>query len=127
MTLVALGYASAALMPSAIGRVGGLGLVLVGIGIYCVAFWCLPSMLLRGSAAAAGIALVNSIGNIGGAVSPYLIGRFKDVTGSASGAFLVLAVVAVGAASMPVTLRRQTIFAVHHVETDEEVFLERVR
>jgi ACS family tartrate transporter-like MFS transporter len=111
MALVALGYASAALMPSAIGRVVGLGLVLVGDGIFCIPFWCLPSTLLRGSAAAAGIALVNSIGNIGGAVSPYLIGRFKDATGSASGAFLVLAIAAVGAVSMSLMFRHQTAFA----------------
>jgi ACS family tartrate transporter-like MFS transporter len=111
MALVALGYAGAALMPSAIGRVVGLGLVLVGDGIFCIPFWCLPSTLLRGSAAAAGIALVNSIGNIGGAVSPYLIGRFKDATGSASGAFLVLAIAAVGAVSMSLMFRHQTAFA----------------
>jgi ACS family tartrate transporter-like MFS transporter len=111
MTLVAFGFLSAALLSSPIARVAGLGLVLVGNMTFCAPFWCLPSMLLRGSAAAAGIALVNSVGNIGGAVSPYLIGRFKDVTGSASGAFLALAIVAVGAVSMSLMFRRQTAFA----------------
>jgi D-galactonate transporter len=43
-------------------------------------FWSLPTSFLRGSAAAAGIAAVNSIGNLAGFVSPYLIGFLKDVT-----------------------------------------------
>jgi MFS transporter, ACS family, tartrate transporter len=111
MALVMLGYLSAALMPNAIGRVAGLGLVLVGNMTFAVPFWCLPSMLLRGSAAAAGIALVNSIGNIGGFAANYLMGRITDVNGGPSGAFLVLAVVAVGAAGGSLVLRRQTVFA----------------
>jgi ACS family tartrate transporter-like MFS transporter len=71
----------------------------------------LPSKLLRGVAAAAGIALVNSLGNVGGALAPYTIGRLKDATGSTSGAFLVLAVVAMGAAASSLVLRRRAVFA----------------
>ena len=37
-------------------------------------FWTMPAALLSGTAAAAGIALVNSIGNLGGFVGPYLVG-----------------------------------------------------
>jgi ACS family tartrate transporter-like MFS transporter len=110
LALTTLGYVAAALMPTAIGRVAGLGLVSVGNMIFSPAFWCLPSMLLRGSAAAAAIALVNSLGNVGGGFS-YMIGRLKDLTGSTSGAFLVLAVVAVAGAGLSLVLRRQTVFA----------------
>jgi sugar phosphate permease len=111
LALTTLGYVAAALMPTAIGRVAGLGLVSVGNMIFSPAFWCLPSMLLRGSAAAAAIALVNSLGNVGGAVAPYMIGRLKDATGSTSSAFLMLAVVAVVGAGLSLVLRRQTVFA----------------
>lgn len=45
-------------------------------------FWSLPTAFLGGSAAAAGIALINSWGNLAGFVSPYLIGFIKDMTNS---------------------------------------------
>jgi MFS family permease len=111
LALTTLGYLAAALAPSAIGRVAGLGFVLIGSMTFAVPFWCLPSMLLRGSAAAAAIALVNSLGNVGGAVAPYMIGRLKDATGSTSVGFLVLAAVAVVGVVLSLVLRRQTVFA----------------
>jgi ACS family tartrate transporter-like MFS transporter len=55
-------------------------------------FWAMPSMLLTGTAAAAGIAWINSIGNVGGAVGPALVGWIKDFTGSYSGGLYGLAV-----------------------------------
>jgi ACS family tartrate transporter-like MFS transporter len=55
-------------------------------------FWAMPSALLSGAAAAAGIALVNSIGNLGGFVGPYLVGLMKDATGSTDAGLLTLAV-----------------------------------
>jgi MFS family permease len=111
MTLVTLGYLSAALLPNAVGRVTGLGLVLAGNMTFAVPFWCLPSMLLRGSAAAAGIALVNSVGNVGGFVAPNVIGAVKDATGSLDSAFLLFAVVALAAAVVSLAFRRATVFA----------------
>jgi MFS family permease len=60
-------------------------------------FWAMPAAFLSGSAAAAGIALINSIGNLGGFVGPYLVGLVKDATGSTNGGLLVLAcILAVG-------------------------------
>lgn len=54
------------------------------IGIYGSrpAFWPLPSTFLSGTAAAGGIALVNSIGNLGGFVGPYIVGWIRDSTQS---------------------------------------------
>jgi MFS transporter, ACS family, tartrate transporter len=54
-------------------------------------FWSMPSMLLTGAAAAAGIAWINSIGNVGGALGPAIVGWIKDVTGSYSGGLYGLA------------------------------------
>jgi MFS family permease len=45
-------------------------------------FWSLPNAILAGVAAAAGIALINSFGNLAGFVSPYLVGLVKDAAGS---------------------------------------------
>jgi D-galactonate transporter len=61
-------------------------------------FWSLPTALLGGTAAAAAIALVNSVGNLAGFLSPYLVGWLKDTTGStASGLYLLAACLCVGA------------------------------
>jgi ACS family tartrate transporter-like MFS transporter len=54
-------------------------------------FWSMPTMLLTGTAAAAGIAWINSIGNVGGAIGPALVGWIKDFTGSYSGGLFGLA------------------------------------
>ncbi|MBV8617619.1 MAG: MFS transporter [Curvibacter sp.] len=53
--------------------------------------WSLPTAYLSGTAAAAGIAMVNSIGNLSGFVSPYLIGWIKDATQSLAGGLYLLA------------------------------------
>jgi len=53
-------------------------------------FWAMPPQLLGGTAAAAGIALINAIGNLGGFVGPALVGTLHDVTGGYSGALLAL-------------------------------------
>jgi nitrate/nitrite transporter NarK len=53
-------------------------------------FWALPTAILSGSAAAGGIAWINSVGNLAGYVSPFLIGEIRDATGSMTLALLVL-------------------------------------
>jgi D-galactonate transporter len=92
------------------GFVGGVGLVLSGLfgGDVMLAmaalslatmgiltslplFWTLPTSMLRGAAAAAGIALINSVGNLAGFVSPFLVGSIKDATGSTTAGLYVLA------------------------------------
>ena len=54
-------------------------------------FWSLPTGFLTGSAAAGGIALINSIGNLGGFVGPYAIGWIKDATGETTLGLVALA------------------------------------
>ena len=56
-------------------------------------FWAMPTALLRGTAAAGGIALVNSIGNIGGFAGPYLMGWIREASGGFSAGLLTLAAV----------------------------------
>ncbi len=53
-------------------------------------FWTFPPKVLAGPAAAAGIALINSTGNLGGAISPYLVGKVKELTGSTEAALYVI-------------------------------------
>lgn len=54
-------------------------------------FWSLPSAFLGGFAAAGGIAMINSVGNLAGFLSPYMVGLIKDATHSTSPALYVIA------------------------------------
>jgi D-galactonate transporter len=67
-------------------------------------FWSLPTAFLGGTAAAVGLAVINSVGNLAGFVSPYMIGALKDSTGSSSIPMYVLALsLVVGAAAVLTT------------------------
>lgn len=70
-----------------------IGLTLAATGVISAIglFWVFPQRFLTGMAAAAGIALINSIGQLGGLISPYMVGKVKDVTGSASMGLYALA------------------------------------
>jgi MFS transporter, ACS family, tartrate transporter len=69
-------------------------LTVAAVGIFCTfaVFWTLPTAWLSGTAAAGGIALINSIGNLAGFGGPYLVGWAKDATGSTSTGLLLLSV-----------------------------------
>ncbi|WP_374583211.1 MFS transporter [Pseudoduganella sp.] len=54
-------------------------------------FWSIPTAMLGGAAAAAGIAMINSLGNLAGFASPYLVGAIKDATHSTANGMLLLA------------------------------------
>jgi len=62
----------------------------IGLRSFAAVFWAIPPQILTGTAAAAGIALINSIGNLGGFVGPTLIGALYDLTGGYTGGFLAL-------------------------------------
>jgi D-galactonate transporter len=66
---------------------------IAGFGIFgnLPVFWTLPAAFLSGPAAAGGIALINSIGNLAGFAGPFAMGRIKDLTGSYTGGLLSLA------------------------------------
>ncbi|MGV1015557.1 MAG: MFS transporter, partial [Methyloceanibacter sp.] len=70
-----------------------IALTLVTVGIYAAvgAFWSLPTAILTGTGAAAGIALVNSIGNLGGFAAPTLVGVLRQATGDFTAALFFLA------------------------------------
>lgn len=87
-----------------------LALVIVNIGISSSKppLWSMPTMFLGGSSAAAGIATINSIGNLGGFAGPAIIGWIKDETGSfAGGLYFVAASLLVSAGLVLVLSRAQ--------------------
>ena len=85
-----------------------LALTLVNIGISAAKppLWSMPTMFLSGSAAAAGIATINSIGNLGGFVGPAMIGWIKDLTGSFQGGLYFVAGLLVLSAVLTLVLAR---------------------
>jgi D-galactonate transporter len=77
----------------------GLTLAAAGASTAQASFWTLPSAFLGGAAAAAGIALVNSLGNIAGFAGTYAVGWLADLTHSNSASlYLFGAIVLLGAA-----------------------------
>ena len=100
------GFALAALAADPLIRVAGIGIVICGHNAFLPPFWCLPSSFLRGVGAAAGIALINSLGNLGGFFGPNLVGSVKGATGSYVPPLLTLAGVVLTAGVITLSLRR---------------------
>jgi MFS transporter, ACS family, tartrate transporter len=88
-----LGFVLAALSSSPVLGLIGLTIGAAGIGGASPGIWIFPSTLLTGSAAAAAIALINSVGSTGGFFGPSIIGWVRDQTGGFQGALLFLAAV----------------------------------
>ena len=106
-----VGGIGVALLPHSILRVVALVVLQVGNPIFMTSFWCVPTSLLKGSSAAAGIALISSVGTSGGFFGPSIIGILKQTTGSDSGAFLGLAGLALLGAFACIGIRRMAAFS----------------
>jgi sugar phosphate permease len=107
---VGAGAFLASAIPGMPGWFGILALALAAAGILCAnsIFWALPTGLLSGAAAAAGIAWINSVGNLAGYVSPFVVGEIRDRTHSMVLALFVLSAAALlgGAVTLYVTRTR---------------------
>jgi ACS family tartrate transporter-like MFS transporter len=73
-----------------------VGMSIAAIGFYGTKgpFWAMPTMFLTGPAAAASIAWINSVGNLGGFFGPTIVGWAKQITGSYAGGLYALAALA---------------------------------
>ncbi len=116
-TMERKGHVAVALLMAAIG-IGMSGLVsnpIIVMALLCFAqigvssvpamFWPLPASFLTGASAAAGIAAINSLGNLSGFAGPYAMGYLKDRTGDFTVGLLLLAGCAVIGAAVVVSLR----------------------
>jgi ACS family tartrate transporter-like MFS transporter len=111
---IPLTIASVALALLAISDRGGLVVSLLlwsvaAASIYSLfgPFWSLPNEFLTGYAAAAGIAFINCVGNVGGFVGPYAIGAINQRTGSFQGGLIMVAISALCAAALIVGFRER--------------------
>jgi ACS family tartrate transporter-like MFS transporter len=80
----------AGLFNGPVALVAALCVVIGGAFAFNGPFWALPSQMLTGTAAAVGIAFINSIGNLGGFLGPFALGYLKDATGSPAVGFYLL-------------------------------------
>ena len=106
------GHLIAALIVAAAGLAGAgifgvswwalLAMAVTAVGLYGSrpAFWPMPSIFLTGTAAAAGIALINSIGALGGYIGPFVVGWIKDSTNSFDNGLYFLAACALASAAI---------------------------
>ena len=104
LAAIGLGLAGAATGVAAV--LAALTLVNIGISASKPPLWSMPTNFLSGSAAAAGIATINSIGNLGGFAGPAMIGWIKDRTGSFAGGLYFVGVLLVLSAILTLRLGR---------------------
>jgi nitrate/nitrite transporter NarK len=69
----------------------------------------IPGLFLSGVGMAAGVAMINSLGGLGGFVSPYVVGAIKDLTGSNNNGVLFIACVAIVGAGLTLALPKSIV------------------
>jgi D-galactonate transporter len=108
LVLAGVGVGASGLVSSPILVLAFLSLSQIGVSADPPCFWPLPSSFLSGASAAAGIAAINSLGNLAGFAGPYAMGYLKDTTGSYTAGLLVLGGFALVGAVVAIALRVDT-------------------
>jgi MFS transporter, ACS family, tartrate transporter len=109
--IAAVGFAASAYLTSPVPSMIALTVAAVGDIGTRGPFWALPTRFLTGSAAAGGIALINTFASLGGFVGPYAVGLVRSMTGSFAGGMLFLAAVMLVGAVVAVLLRNAPVLA----------------
>jgi nitrate/nitrite transporter NarK len=91
LLMAAFGIGLAGLVSNPVLIMALLCFAQIGVSAVPPMFWPLPSSFLTGASAAAGIAAINSLGNLSGFAGPYAMGYLKDLTGSFTAGLLLLA------------------------------------
>jgi MFS transporter, ACS family, tartrate transporter len=105
LLLAMVGVGGAGLVSSPAWVLGLLCLGQIGVSAMPPLFWPIPSAFLTGASAAAGIAAINSIGNLSGFAGPYMMGYLKDLTGNFTIGLLILGGCALVGAIVALTLK----------------------
>src|SRR3954452_21006429 len=94
MVLAGVGLVGAGLSTSPVMVLGLLCLSQIGVSAMPPLFWPMPGAFLTGASAAAGIATINSVGNLSGFAGPYVMGYLKDATGTFTIGLILLGITA---------------------------------
>jgi nitrate/nitrite transporter NarK len=118
--LGAVGLAASVLATSSLS-LAMVFLTLATFGIYAAlpVFWTIPPLFLAGAASAAGIALINSIGNLAGFVSPSVVGWIKGTTGSTDNGLYLVSFCLIASALALTILRRRLAAPATNIPTGE--------
>jgi ACS family tartrate transporter-like MFS transporter len=105
LSMAAIGIGLSGIVSSPIIIMALLCFAQIGVSSVPPMFWPLPASFLTGASAAAGIAAINSLGNLSGFAGPYAMGYLKDLTGNFTAGLLMLAGCALLGAIVAVSLR----------------------
>lgn len=103
--LAATGLIGSVLFPQLGLRLLALTIALIGVSSARAVFWAIPPRFLAGTAAAGGLAFINSVGTLGGFFGPFTMGWLKDMTGSFNSGLLLMAVILAAATGLSASLR----------------------
>ena len=103
--VAALGLLASTFAGNPALSLAALSIAAMGLYSFTPPFWSMPTSFLRGPAAAAGIAFINAVGNLGGFTGPYLMGWLQDVSGDFLIGLRVMAAAAVVSAVLVITSR----------------------
>jgi ACS family tartrate transporter-like MFS transporter len=106
--LAAAGLLWCGMAASLVGVIVALVVVNIGVSASKPPLWAMPGKFLDGAGAAAGIATINALGNLGGFVGPAMIGLFKSWTGSFMGGLYFTAALLLLSALLTLLLARST-------------------
>ena len=101
----AAGLAASTLSTGVVWSLVTLSIAMAGLASMFGPFWALTTSTMGGVGAAASIALVNSVGNTGGFVGPYLLGALNDATGSFALGLCAIAAMLAVFGSLALTVR----------------------
>jgi len=101
----AAGFAASAMAGNLVLALAALILAFAGLKAMLGPFWAFGTTVLSGTAAAGGIAWINSVGNLGGFIGPAIVGQIRTATGSYSVALFVLSGALILMGLLALTLR----------------------
>jgi MFS transporter, ACS family, tartrate transporter len=105
LTMAAVGIGLSGFVDNPVIKMALLCFAQIGVSAVPPMFWPIPSSFLTGASAAAGIAAINSLGNLSGFGGPFLMGWLKNTTGSFTPGLVCLAIAAAIGAAVAMLLR----------------------
>jgi MFS transporter, ACS family, tartrate transporter len=113
LLIASLTMAASTFLDDPLTKIAALSAAAFGIFSSMPVFWTFPTSFLSGTAAAGGIALINSIGNLAGFVGPYVMGWTRDATGTYVAGLLSLSTACLMSVAIVLTLRDEK-----HIEAE---------